>query len=193
MIEQEPAVPPNPWRTTGSRPVYANPWITVREDAVVRADGSVGVYGVVSMRNLALGCVPLFDDGTTVLVGQHRYPLDEWHWEVVTGGGDPARPVLEEIARELAEETGVVAATWTPLGELRTSNSVTDERGILFLAEDCEQGVPDPEATELIVPWRLPFAEAVAMAEDGRITDGMSVATLLRADRLLARRWSARR
>jgi len=182
VTPQEPAPLPDPWITTASRVVYENPWISVREDDVLRADGSPGIYGVVSMRNLALGAVPLFADGTTVLVGQHRYTFDTWTWECPEGGGDPARGVLPEIARELREETGLVAARWSPLGELQTSNSICDERALLFLAEDLEQREPLPEPTEQLLLWRLPLADAVAMAVDGRITDAMSVAALLRAD-----------
>lgn len=184
----QPAALPSPWRTTTTREVYVNPWIAVREDGVLRADGSPGIYGVVSFKNVALGAVPLFADGSTVLVGQHRYTLDAWSWEVPEGGGDPARGLLSETARELREETGLVASTWTPLGTLHTSNSVTDERALLFLAEDLEQHDPEPEPSEQLLRWRLPFEEAVDMALDGRITDAMSVAALLRAAALLARR-----
>jgi 8-oxo-dGTP pyrophosphatase MutT (NUDIX family) len=187
----QPAALPSPWRTTTTREIYVNPWIAVREDGVLRADGSPGIYGVVSFKNMALGAVPLFADGSTVLVGQHRYTLDAWSWEVPEGGGDPTRGVLSEMARELREETGLVASTWTPLGTLHTSNSVTDERALLFLAEDLEQHDPEPEPSEQLLRWRLPFEEAVDMALDGRITDAMSVAALLRAAALLARRGDA--
>jgi len=176
-----PSPLPSPWTTRGSRRVYDNPWITVREDAVTRPDGSDGIYGVVSMRNLALGAVALHDDGTTVLVGQFRYTLDAWSWEIPEGGGDPAADPLEEVARELREETGLSAGSWTGLGELHTSNSVCDERALLYLATDLTQGEADPEGTEELVTWRLDLGEAVAMALDGRITDAMSVAGLLRA------------
>src|SRR3712207_686131 len=130
----------NPWRTTSSRRVYSNPWISVREDRGVRADGSPGVYGVVSFATLALGVVPLLDGGETVLVGQHRYPLDEWSWEIPEGGGEPDRDAAEEAARELREETGLVAADLTDLGAVEPSNSVTDQRGRVFLATGCTQG-----------------------------------------------------
>lgn len=179
---------PNPWRTTATSVMYANPWITVREDAVVRPDGSPGIYGVVGFRTVALGAVPLFADGTTVLVGQFRYTLRAWSWEIPEGGGDPALAPEREVARELEEETGLTAGSLTPLGALHTSNSVTDERALLFLAEDLTEGTPRPEPTEQLVRWRLPFAEAVGMACDGRITDSMSVAGLLRAERLLGAR-----
>jgi 8-oxo-dGDP phosphatase len=183
-----PAPGPNPWRRTASRDVYANDWIRVREDAVVRPDGSPGVYGVVSFRTVALGAVPLHADGTTVLVGQHRYTLGAWSWEIPEGGGDPSRPMQEEMARELAEETGLRGATWTSLGPIHTSNSVTDEVGHLFLVEDLEEGAADPEPTEELRCWRLPLAEAVELAATGVLTDSLTVAGLLRAERLVARR-----
>jgi 8-oxo-dGTP pyrophosphatase MutT (NUDIX family) len=180
-----PSALPNPWRTISSAEVYANPWITVREDAVTRPDGSPGIYGVVSFRTVGLGAVPLHADGTTVLVGQYRYTLDAWSWEIPAGGGDPRKPAEEELARELEEEAALVAARLTPLGPLHTSNSITDEGALLFLAEELTEGQARPEPTEQLVLWRLPLSEAVAMAADGRITDSLSVAGLLRAERLL--------
>jgi 8-oxo-dGTP pyrophosphatase MutT (NUDIX family) len=178
----------NPWRTLARRDVYGNDWIRVHEDRVVRPDGTPGVYGVVRFRTVALGAVPLFPDGTTVLVGQHRYTLDAYSWEIPEGGGDPRRPAQEEMARELREETGCSAGTWTPLGPIHTSNSVTDEVGYLFLAEDLVQGVPRPEETEVLQRWRLPLEDAIGMAASGELTDSLTVAGLLRAGRLLARR-----
>jgi 8-oxo-dGTP pyrophosphatase MutT (NUDIX family) len=162
--------------------------MVVREDAVVRPDGTPGIYGVVGFRSLALGAVPRYADGTTVLVGQFRYTLGAWSWEIPEGGGDPRQPPEREMARELAEETGLTARRWTPLGGLDTSNSVTDERALLYLAEDLAEGTPVPEPTEQLLRWRLPLDAAVAMALDGRITDAMSVAGLLRAAHLLRER-----
>lgn len=184
----EPVALPSPWTTTGSRVVYENPWIQVREDQVLRADGSPGIYGVVGFHTVALGVVVLHDDGSTVLVGQYRYTLEAWSWEIPEGGGDPALDPRAEAARELAEETGLVAARYSPLGPLHTSNSVTDETAWLYLAEGLTEGVARPEPTEQLLLWRLPLAEAVAMALDGRITDAMSVAGLLRADAALRAR-----
>ena len=174
-----------------SRVVYENPWIRVREDAVVRPDGSPGIYGVVGFRSVALGAVVRHDDDSTVLVGQYRYTLEAWSWEIPEGGGDPALAPEDEIARELEEETGLVAARYTSLGALHTSNSVTDEGSLLYLAEQLTQHPPRPEPTERLVLWRLPLAEAVAMACDGRITEALSVAGLLRADVALRTRAQA--
>lgn len=185
-----PAPLGDPWLTRSTREVYANPWIRVREDQVTRPDGAPGIYGVVEFRSTALGVVPVFPDATTLLVGQHRYTLGEWSWEIPEGGGALDREPEEEIARELHEETGLTARRWTALGPVTTSNSVTDERGLLWLAEDLVEGAGDPEPTEVLVPWRLPLADAVAMALGGHITDAMSVVGLLRADAVLRARAS---
>lgn len=189
-ITAHPPPPPatSPWRTRGTRQHYRNPWIEVREDDVVRPDGAPGIYGVVSFRNVALGAVPLLADGTTVLVGQHRYTLGGYSWELPEGGGDPSRPPADEMARELREETGLVGGRWTPLGSIHTSNSVTDELGHLWLVEDPQPGPMDPDGTEVLQRWRLPFAQAAEMAATGHLTDSLTVAGLLRAARLLQAR-----
>jgi 8-oxo-dGTP pyrophosphatase MutT (NUDIX family) len=182
-VSTHPPIPPpgSPWRARGTRDVYGNAWIAVREDDVVRPDGEPGIYGVVSFRSLALGAVPLLEDGTTVLVGQHRYTLDAYSWEIPEGGGDPTRDPQEEMARELAEETGLRGRTWTPLGSVHTSNSVTDELGHLWLVEDLSPGIPAPDGTEILQRWRLPLAQAVELAARGVLTDSLTVAGLLRA------------
>ena len=183
-----PPTGPDPWRTRSSRSIYDNAWIHVREDRVVRADGSDGIYGVVSFKTLAVGAVVRFDDGDTVLVGQHRYPLGAWSWEIPEGGADPAADPLAEAQRELREETGLSAARWTPLGRLHTSNSVTDEAGLLWLAEELTQQDPAPDPTEALRLWRLPLATAHALALDGTLTDSLTVIGLCRAAGHLAQR-----
>lgn len=180
--------PGSPWQTLSRTEVYDNPWITVREDAVVRPDGNHGIYGVVDMKRVALGAVPLFPNGDTLLVGQYRYALDAYSWEIPEGGGDPAVGLLAEIRRELREEAGLAAERWTELGLLHTSNCVTSEQGRLWLAEGLSEHEADPEATEELRTWRLPFEDAVTMALDGRLTDSMTVAGLCRAQALLDRR-----
>ncbi len=173
--------PRNPWRLRGSRAVYVNPWISVREDHVLRPDGQPGIYGVVQFQNYALGIVPVTDTGETVLVGQWRYPLGTYSWEIPEGGGPLSRPLLESAQRELAEETGIRAETWTDLGPVHLSNSVTDEVGAVFLAQKLHFGPAHPEGDEVLAVRRLPLTEAWQMALDGRITDGMSIVGLARA------------
>ena len=178
----------NPWRVLASAVKYQNPWISVREDRVLNPSGGTGIYGVVTMKNKAIGIVPVDAEGNTWLVGQYRYPLNEYSWEIPMGGGPVELDVLESAQRELREETGLLAARWTRIARLHTSNSVTDEEGFVFLAEDLTPGETEPEETEALRLWKLPLAEAVQMALDDRITDGISVAGLLKAERVLAAR-----
>jgi 8-oxo-dGTP pyrophosphatase MutT (NUDIX family) len=178
----------NPWQTLSSAVQYQNPWISVREDQVINPAGGPGIYGVVSMKNKALAIVPVDADGNTWLVGQYRYTLNEYSWEIPMGGGPVELDVLESAQRELREETGLLARRWTNIARLHTSNSVTDEEGFVFLAEDLEQGETEPEETEDLRLWKLPLAEAVQLVMDNRITDAISVAGLLKAERVLRQR-----
>jgi len=177
-----------PWRRTARRIAYENPWITVWHDDVVRPDGGPGIYGVVHFRTVAAGIVAIDADDRVLLVGQHRYTLDAYSWEIPEGGVPPGENAVDGARRELLEETGVVAATWRELGRFHLSNSVTDEAALLYLATDLRQETSDPEATEeLAVRW-VPFGEAVAMTLDGRITDALAILGLQRValDRLRA-------
>ncbi len=178
----------NPWQTLSTVVKYQNPWISVREDQVLNPGGGRGIYGVVSMKNKALGIVPLDAEGNTWLVGQYRYPLNEYSWEIPMGGGLIEQDILASAQRELKEETGLLAARWTRIARLHTSNSVTDEEGFVFLAEDLTQGALEPEETEDLRLWKLPLAEAIRMVMDDRITDAVSVAGLLKAEKVLASR-----
>jgi 8-oxo-dGTP pyrophosphatase MutT (NUDIX family) len=175
----------NPWTQLSTSPIYRNPWFAVREDQVIRPDGSAGIYGVVTAGRWALGIVPLWPDGTVTLVGQYRYPIEEYSWEIPEGGGDLADEPLSGAKRELAEETGLEASSWEYLGRCHTSNCFVDEVGHLFLAEGLRQGPAAPGPDEELETRRLPFSEALAMAADGRITDAISIAGLFRAARWL--------
>jgi 8-oxo-dGTP pyrophosphatase MutT (NUDIX family) len=176
----------NPWQTHSSEVKYENPWIRVREDQITNPAGNPGLYGVVSMKNKALGIVPVDEEGNTWLVGQYRYALNEYSWEIPMGGGPVELDILESAQRELREETGITARRWTNIARLHTSNSVTDEEGFVFLAQDLEFGVEEPEDTEDLHVWKLPLSEAIEMVMNNRITDAISVAGLLKAARVLA-------
>jgi len=175
----------NPWTILSERAVYDNKWIGVTEYDVINPSGGKGIYGVVHFKSLAIGVVPLDEELNTWLVGQYRFPLKQYSWEIPEGGGDRAVPPVASAQRELLEETGLVAKEWTPIMEMHLSNSVSDEKAILFLARQLEQREPEPEETEQLVVRKLPFEEAYRMVMSGEITDSMSVAAILKVKILL--------
>lgn len=168
----------SPWEILGSSPVYENPWISVREDRVVRPDGEPGIYGVVHYKNVAVGVLAV-EDGHLYLVGQYRYPLDQYSWEIPEGGCPEGEEPLRAAQRELAEETGLVAGGWRRLGEAHLSNSVADEHAVWFLATDLTAGEWRPEGTEVLAVRSVPVREALQMALDGRITDALSLVAIM--------------
>lgn len=173
------------WKRLHSRLVYENPWITVREDHVINPRGGENHYGHVHFKNKAIAILPLDTDGNTWLVGQDRYTLTDYSWELPMGGGPHSEPPLDAAKRELKEETGLDAGRWTELMRLHTSNSITDEVAIVYIAEDLTEGEPDFGDTENIEIRKLPFTDAVAMARRGDITDAISVAALLLAQEVV--------
>ena len=169
-----------PWRRRARRVAYDNAWITVFHDDVVRPDGEPGIYGVVSFRTRAVGVVAMDGAGRVLLVGQHRYTLDAYSWEIPEGGVPFDEAPIEGARRELAEETGYHGGTWREVLQVATSNSITDETGSIFIATGLEPGEPRPEGTEELVARWVPLDDAIAMIDDGEITDAMSQAGLLR-------------
>ena len=167
-----------PWRVLGSRAVYENHWVSVREDRVTQPDGESGIYGVVHYKNTAVGVLAVEDDHV-YLVGQYRYPLNQYSWEIPEGGCPEDEDPLAAAQRELAEETGLEAVTWRKLGEAHLSNSVADEYAVWFLATNLVAGEQRPEGTEVIGVRRVPMDEALAMALDGRITDALSLVAIM--------------
>jgi len=164
-----------PWIRRARRVAYDNAWLTVWHDDVTRPDGDPGIYGVVHFANLAAGVLVLDADDRVLLVGQHRYTLDAYSWEIPEGGVPDGETALEGARRELREETGVEATDWQELARVHLSNSVTDELAVLFLATGLSHGVATPDGTEdLAVRW-LPFDEVLGMTLDGSISDAMTV------------------
>ena len=169
-----------PWTRNSRRVAYENPWLTLWHDEVVRPDGQPGIYGVVHFRNVAAGVVAIDARDRVALVGQHRYTLDEYAWEIPEGGVPDGEDPLAGAQRELREETGVDAAEWQELARVHLSNSVTDEVAFLYLATGLQHGPAAPEGSEeLEVRW-LPFEEVLARTLDGRITDAMTVLAIQR-------------
>lgn len=170
----------NPWTTLSVRHVYGNAWIDLWEERALDPSGNPALYGKVSFRNKAVGIIPIDEESHTWLVGQYRYCLNQYSWEIPMGGSPHGVLPIESAKAELREETGLTARRWEQILYLHTSNSVTDEEGYVFTAEELTEGEPEFGSTEKIEILRLPLAEAVAMALDGRITDGVSVAGLLK-------------
>jgi ADP-ribose pyrophosphatase len=168
----------NPWLTVSSRQVYDNTWISVREDQVIRPDGESGIYGVVHYKNIAVGVLPVEDDHV-YLVGQYRYPLGQYSWEIPEGGCPEGEEPLRAAQRELREETGLEAGRWRRLGDAHLSNSVADEYAVWFLATELVPGEQRLEGTEAINVRRLPLHEVLDMALNGQITDALSLVAIM--------------
>lgn len=157
----------------------------VREDDIVRPDGTPGIYGVVETR-IATAAVPLTPGHEVYLVGQYRYPTDRYSWEVPQGGTDPDEAPLAAIQRELKEEAGLIASSWEPLGsEIHLSNCISSEIGFIYLAEHLHEAEPDPDGTEILEVRKVPFAQCLQMAHSGEIQDAMTLLALFYAERHL--------
>ncbi len=174
------------WQQLSCHQVYENPWLRLEHHEVKTPANTDGIYGKICFKNIAVGIVAIDDEGYTYLVKQYRYPLAQDSWEIPEGGCPLASNPLDAARRELLEETGLSAGQWFALQNLHTSNSVTDECAEVFIATGLSQGEQYLEETEDIQVARLPLTEAVAMALDGRITDAISVAALLKTHILLS-------
>lgn len=175
----------NPWTRLTERKIYENPWIRLDEHEVINPSGGNGIYGKVSFKNKAIGILPIDQEGNTWLVGQYRYTLDLYSWEIPMGGVPLNEPTEEGALRELKEETGLVAKHLEHLCTIHTSNSVTDEVGDVFVASNLEEGNPEFDETEDIKIKKLPFAEALNWVMEGKITDSLSVAAILKYARII--------
>ncbi len=177
----------NPWKTLSVAEVYDNPWIKVTHREVLTPAGTPGIYGQVHFKNTAIGIVPLDKELNTWLVGQYRYTLNAYSWEIPEGGGAVNASNLDAAKRELQEETGIQAERWTKILDLHTSNSVTDEYGLAYVAQGLSFGEAEPEDTEELQVRKLPFAEAVEMVMRGEITDALAMTAILKTKLLLDR------
>ncbi|HEY4119145.1 MAG TPA: NUDIX hydrolase [Byssovorax sp.] len=169
----------DPFRVTSSRDVYDNPWIHVREHLFTTPSGKEGLYGVVHFKHRAVGAIP-YEDGRIWLVGQRRFTLGAYSWEIPAGGAPEGEDLVETARRELREETGLEAGSIERIVTMHMSNSVTDELGVVFVARGLTRGVASPEDTELLRVVEAPLDEAYARVERGEITDSLSVAGIVK-------------
>ena len=176
----------NPWEITAEKAIYDNPWINLTEYQVINPSGNPGIYGKIHYKNLAIGILPLDEDLNTYLVGQYRFALNQYSWELPEGGGPLGTDPLESAKRELLEETGLKANNWTELQRMHLSNSVSDEYNIIYLARGLEQFEAQPEDTEQLVVRKVPLDEVYRMICTNEITDAITVAAVLRVKLLLA-------
>lgn len=164
-----------PWTVLSRNNVFHNPWINIVDHKVLHPDGSDGQYGVVRFSNLAIGILPLDDEGFTYLVGQHRFPHDRFSWELPEGGGPRDIDPLNSAQRELSEETGLTAEHWAPLTQFDISNSVTDERAVCYFAWGLVQGRAAPEPSEALTIKKVSFKDLFEMVMSGEISDSLTI------------------
>lgn len=171
------------WRRGAARAIYENPWIRVSEHAATAPTGAPATYGLVGFKNLAVAVLPLFEDGTTVLVGQHRFPAGDYSWEIPEGGSPIGTDPLESAQRELAEEAGLQAAEWREVLRAQLSNSVTDEQAVGYLATGLSpaRGNHGADDTEDLAVVRVAYREALDAAAAGHLKDVLTVAMLFKA------------
>ena len=170
----------NPWTVLTRETVYDNTWIRVDHHEVLSHSGGPGVYGTVHFKNQATGVVPIDESGNVILVGQYRFPLHAYSWEIPEGGGAHEVAALESAKRELREECGLAARCWAQIVEMDLSNSVSDERSTAFLAWELTEVPAQPDETEKLQVARVPFWDAVNRVKKGEIRDAISVADLIR-------------
>jgi len=171
----------DPWIVKSVARVFENAWFVVDRHEVIRPDGADGEYCVIRPHRLAVGVLPVGADGQVHLVGQWRFPLKRYSWEMPEGGAEPGERALDCARRELEEEAGLKAEAWTPLLELDMSNSRTDERAVIFLGTDLSPGVHNPEPVEVLKHRQAHFQDLLARVASGDIRDAMTVAAVLRA------------
>ncbi|MFY9309445.1 MAG: NUDIX hydrolase [Bacteroidia bacterium] len=171
----------NPWTTLTSEQVYDSPWVSLTKHDVLNPHGNPGTYSVVHFKNIAIGILPLDEDYNTWIVGQYRYPINQYSWEIPEGGGKLDVPPLDSAKRELLEETGITATRWTKVQEMHLSNSASDEFCVLYIAQGLSFGESEPEDVEELELRKLPFDELYRMVEKGEITDSLTVTIVLKA------------
>jgi 8-oxo-dGTP pyrophosphatase MutT (NUDIX family) len=169
-----------PWRTLNRTEAHDNPWFAVEVYQAIAPTGAPATYNMQVYKNIAVGVLPLHEDGTVTLVGQWRFPFGTYSWELPEGGSPHGEIPLEGARRELREEAGLTAADWRLVLTMQLSNASSDEVALCYLATGLGPAPHEPDSTEALAIARVPFREALEAAVAGRIQDAMTVAMLLR-------------
>jgi 8-oxo-dGTP pyrophosphatase MutT (NUDIX family) len=169
------------WKSDGDETVFENPWLSLTSHPATAPTGAPATYIVMRPKNMAVGVLPIHSDGTVTLVGQARFALANYSWEMPEGGAPYDEDPLEGVKRELAEEAGLAAKSWREVLRMELSNSVTDERAITWLAWDLSDVEKAPDPTEVIALARVPFMTLIREIDRGAVRDALTVATALRA------------
>jgi 8-oxo-dGTP pyrophosphatase MutT (NUDIX family) len=168
----------DPYTRIGKRELYRNPWLAVEAHEIVHPHGIAGEHVLIVAPQ---PCAVVVEDGGELLFArQPRFGARRVVVEIVKGGRDGAETALACARRELREELGIEARTWTPLGRLYEIPSIVSDPVELFIASDVVASHADQEDVERIEAVRLPFADAIAAVRDGRIDDAVTVAALFR-------------
>jgi ADP-ribose pyrophosphatase len=170
----------NPWKTLETELVYESPWIAILKNKVINPAGNPAVYSTIKFKNKAIGVIPLDENDHTWIVGQYRYPVDAYSWEIPEGGGHPDVPYEETAARELLEETGIRAEKFTKLMTMHLSNSASDEEAIVYVATGLSFGQSEPEETEVLQIKKIPFQRLLEMVMNNEISDAITVAAVMK-------------
>lgn len=176
----------NPWTIEAEKEIYANPWISLTEYNVINPSGGKGIYGKVHFKNYAIGIVPLDENLNVYLVGQYRFVLNRYSWEIPEGGCPEGTDPLDTARRELREETGMAAEYWEKILDIDISNSVSDEIGFVFLARELSQGYASPEDTEELAVKKMHIDEVYRLVVKGEITDSVTIAAILRVKLMIS-------
>ena len=175
----------NPWQKLDEEVKYDNSWIKVTHSNVINPSGSRGIYGSIHFKNWAIGIIPIDKNFNTWLVGQYRYPIQKYTWEIPEGGGPIGVSTLETAKRELSEECCLKANKWTKIQTFHLSNSVSDEYGEIFLAQDLKEFENHPDPEESLVIKKLPLEKVFQMIFEGDITDSISVMGIYKVKHLI--------
>ncbi|WKL57414.1 NUDIX hydrolase [Asticcacaulis sp. ZE23SCel15] len=168
------------WQILTQKIEFENPWMRVESYDVIAPTGNPAHYGVTRFRNRAVAVVPLFDDGTVVIVGQQRFALNAYSWELPEGGVPDGEDPLEGAKRELAEEAGLKAEYWREIIQMDLSNSITDEVATGYLATGLTPAEGALDETESLEIRRIPFKDLLKAVISGQVRDSQTVVCALR-------------